>query len=139
MTQNIIAFDPGVTTGIVLYSEDEYTLAEVVGLRSVWDILHEVEPQTIIFEKFFYQRRDKVDLTPVEVIGVIRLYAHLTNTLLWGQSPQEAKRFWTDDKIKRMGLWEPGKRHATDALRHILHFQVFKLNDTSILERLRSD
>jgi hypothetical protein len=33
-----------------------------------------------------------------------------------------AKGFATDDKLKAWGFWQPGQRHARDAIRHALNF-----------------
>jgi hypothetical protein len=137
--QKIIAFDPGYTTGVAIQSNisDMLTLMQVKGLKPVWAVLHTGQPDMIVYEKFFYQRRDKVDLRPVEAIGIIKLYAERTTTPIIGQSAQQAKRFWTDKKIKKLGMWESGEPHAMDALRHLLYFQTFKLNDQTLLERLK--
>jgi hypothetical protein len=38
---------------------------------------------------------------------------------------QQAKAFWTDEKLKLVGLYEPGMKHARDALRHLLYLICF--------------
>lgn len=38
--------------------------------------------------------------------------------ILW-QSPSNAKGVMTDDRLRRAGLWIPGKDHARDAMRHL--------------------
>lgn len=142
---NIVAFDPGFTTGVAFYNEwaepdGPYWTSEVAGLKALWNIIHEEAPyDRVVYESFLYQRRDKVDLRPVEAIGVIRLYCILSDIIPVAQTPAHGKRFWTDDKIKKIGLWEPGKVHAMDALRHLLYYQAFQLNQTHLLERLKDD
>jgi hypothetical protein len=137
MSVTVIAFDPGHTTGVASHNEGMLTLMQVVGLDTVNSVLDVGKPELIIYEKFFYQRRDKVNLEPVEVIGVIKLYAILTKTPIIGQAPQQAKSFWTDNKIKKLGLWEEGQPHAMDALRHLLYYQAFTMNDQALLGRLK--
>ncbi len=137
MSQNIIAFDPGYTTGVAFQEGTNVTLMQIKGLTGVWAVLHTGQPDMIVYESFLYQRRDKVDLRPVEAIGVIKLYAERTSTPILSQTPAQGKRFWTDKKIKKLGLWEPGEPHAMDALRHLLYFRAFKLNDETLLERLK--
>ena len=137
MTQKIMAFDPGFTTGVAVHEDGMLTLMQIKGLKTVWDVLFTGEPDMIVYESFLYQRRDKVDLRPVEAIGVIKLYSELQTVPILSQTPAQGKRFWTDKKIKQLDLWEPGEPHAMDALRHLLYFQAFKLNDKTLLERLK--
>ena len=137
MTEKIMAFDPGFTTGVAVQEGDSLTLMQVKGLKTVWDVLYTGVPDMIVYESFLYQRRDKVDLRPVEAIGVIKLYSELQKIPILSQTPAQGKRFWTDKKIKQLDLWEPGQPHAMDALRHLLYFRAFKLNDKTLLERLK--
>lgn len=55
-------------------------------------------------------------------IGAIRVAAHMTQTELSFCMAQQAKVFWTDEKLKMVGLYEPGMKHARDALRHLLYY-----------------
>lgn len=138
--EKVIAFDPGGTTGVAIARITEgvpaFRTFERVGLVPIYNLLYEERPDHIVFEKFFYQRRDKVDLTPVEVIGVIKLYAALSGTEYTGLSAQQAKRFWTDDKLKKLDLWKTSQRHGMDALRHLLYYLQFGLH-LDLLKGLR--
>lgn len=137
---NIVAFDPGFTTGVARYGKDtdlRYETTQVQGILELWDCLHMGTPyDLIIYESFLYQRRDKVDLRPVEAIGVIKLYAELNNIEIGSQTPARGKRFWTDTKIKKIGLWESGQPHAMDALRHLLYYKTFVRMEQGILKEL---
>ncbi len=137
MPQKIMSFDPGYTTGVAIREDGGLTLVQLKGLGPVWRLLHDVVPDVIVYEKFFYQRRDKVDLRPVEAIGLIKLYAELKQIPIYGQAPQQAKRFWTDSKVKKLDFWVAGEPHAMDALRHLLYYEAFNLHDKALLERLR--
>jgi hypothetical protein len=87
--------------------------------------------------------RPRIDYTAPKVIGIVDFYAD--NNVLDPQLYRRQKAalvkgdnaFWTDDKIKRVGLWQPGKRHAMDALRHLLYYKAFTLKDTNLLFQLR--
>jgi hypothetical protein len=82
--------------------------------------------------------RDKIDYTAPEVVGAIRAWAlewKYASTLCTGAGL--AKGFWNDDKLKRAGLYTPGKRHAMDALRHLLRYLTFGLHHQEYLMRLR--
>lgn len=138
----IIAFDPGGTTGfaevnIQAGEEDILDVGEIGSAEQVWYFLNTRYPDQIVYELFFYQRRDKVDLTPVEVIGVIKLWAAVNKVPIAGYSAAQAKNFWTDQKMKKIGAWFPGMPHGTDALRHLLFHRVFAMKHDFILRGLR--
>lgn len=137
--KTVIALDPGGTTGVVVAYGGLMQTHQVSGLTSVNNLLHNHNPNVVVYEKFFYQRRDKVDLTPVEVIGVIKLYCELTGTEIVGLAAQQAKVFWTDEKLKKLGLWETNHKHAMDAVRHLLYYITFGQGDYSYVERLKGD
>lgn len=43
----------------------------------------------------------------------------VTGTRVVWQSPSNAKGVFTDERIRREGLWVPGRPHAVDAVRHL--------------------
>lgn len=45
-----------------------------------------------------------------------------------------AKPFITDEKLKIMGLWVPSKKHARDALRHLLTYMIQKERRVDLIE-----
>ena len=52
------------------------------------------------------------------VIGAIELQCWFLDWPIWKQTAQNAKKFMTDERLKEWGMWEKGKRHARDAIRH---------------------
>jgi len=38
---------------------------------------------------------------------------------------QHAKQWWTDEKLKRFGIYPKGLKHGRDALRHLLYYMLF--------------
>lgn len=96
--------------------------------------------ETFEFRKEDAQNREYIDYSTGEFIGVVRLFCELTETTCHLQGASEAKAFWNDDKLKRVGLWLPGRanRHVRDATRHWLHYQTFKRGDQSWLALLRN-
>ena len=139
---NLIALDPGTHTGVCIYSTEtngfEFdTLGPNQHHLPLWDLLTVTAPDVIIFERFTYQRRDKVILDSVEYIGVARLYSQLHRVPYAEQTPSSAKNLWTDDKIRTLGLWRPSERHAMDALRHMLYYLTVKKNDRQWVNKLR--
>ncbi len=143
----ILALDPGRTTGAAYFPDDGDFHVEQRQLsyshKSLYNYLSLVNPDIIVCESFTYQRRDKVDLSPVEMIGVVKLYCDLVEgTEYKEQSPAQAKKFWDDKKVRACGLWLPGHPHAIDAARHLLYFMTFTLKDNRwmlMLEDQRSE
>jgi len=140
----LIALDPGITTGIATLSDYPTGPRELIASRQVkcshlqlWKLLQIQEPTEIVYESFIYQRRNKVELYPVEVIGVIKLYAETYDIPLYVQSASQAKGFITNEKIKKIDLWEKGQVHGMDALRHLLYHLMITKGDKVWLNKLR--
>jgi len=94
------------------------------------------------YERFEFRRderyRDKIDYTAPEVIGAIRAWRlSRTYVTLDSLGAAGAKAFWTDEKIKQLGLWVPGLRHGMDALRHLLYKLAFKYHREDLLRLLK--
>ncbi len=128
----LLALDPGKTTGWASYSpEDAAYLRGEVQPDEIWKLLedtHATINETItklIVERFVHRSKFKVDLTPVEVIGVVKEWARQTETMIIWQQPSQAKHFFTNDRLKERGVYLAGKPHANDALRHLLYYQDF--------------
>jgi hypothetical protein len=96
---------------------------------------------TVVCEEFEHRHekfRAKIDYTSKEYIGVVHLFAaKMPSARLVMQSASQAKQFWTDEKVKHVGLWHPGMKHANDAMRHYLWFMSFRIKDSTFIELLR--
>lgn len=134
-----MAFDPGATTGVCeldmkTYDIRSYNIDQEDVHVIVWEWIHMVEPTCIIYERFDYRPHQKTaDLTPVEVIGVLKLYAQLRPVvdLVPQQQLKGNRGFWTDDKLKNIGLYHSGEHgHSNDAVRQMLYYVTFTLQDT---------
>jgi len=137
----IIALDPGITTGVAILDGFREIKTDQVKYshRDFVNYLASLDLTEIVYESFVYQRRNKVELYPVEVIGVIKLFATQRDIPLYVQSASQAKNFITDDKIKKMALWEKGQVHGMDALRHLLYHQIVVKGDRTWLSVLKPD
>lgn len=124
----ILAIDPGVTIGFAACSEVIEIVTFQIRLESEYDklsqLITEIKPDVVVYEKFDHRQRAKVDYTAVEQIGVIKLHALMQGFKLVPQSASYAKVFFDDQKLKHLGLYEKGKGHAMDALRHILRYRL---------------
>jgi hypothetical protein len=161
----IVALDPGGTTGWASYAGarlDGFTLpvgrngfnSGQIGPgehhKTLYDFLcfEQTQEFYVVSESFEYrqnqqnQQRTTVDLSSKEYIGVAKYFVQerMRGGKLVEQTAGKVKPFWTDDKLKKLGLWNSGQKHANDAMRHLVHYMVFDLNGpykTPILQKLR--
>lgn len=134
-----LALDPGKRTGwcsgelqdgVLRLCPNEDNLSLSVVFKMLAEFV-DVGGEHVIYEDFlFAQSRDKVDLTPVKVQGVIELYKewHEPYVQFHKQSPsvQGDKAFYTDDRLKELGVyWAHGKGHARSATKHLLNWANF--------------
>lgn len=89
----------------------------------LFELIKSIQPDVLIYERFDHAQRYKVDYTPVEQIGVIKLYSQLRKVELVPQSRSD-KQYFTNSKLKHLDYYIPGKPHAMDAVRHLLRYQL---------------
>lgn len=135
-TINVIAIDPGVTSGFcyghLIPGErlDFFPTQFVDDVDDLWRRLDDLKPRYIIMEDFAYRQgrqRSGINLFPVQLIGIARFYA------VWGnhkcaiqlQSASQAKGYFTDAKLKSFKYHVRGMPHGMDATRHLLQWITF--------------
>jgi hypothetical protein len=157
ITRVVIGIDPGGTTGVATWFAPTNTFATFQypdcdkdeGLHSLivnmGSLIKHGEPFLnqeavhVVLERFedrLDERfRTKIDFTAAEVIGALREWAFPLRPVvrLMRSGASMGKGFWDDDKIKKLGLWVPGQRHAMDAMRHLLRYKLFTLQHTELL------
>lgn len=138
----LITFDPGGITGWCVHVIESGLL--VSGEldsprhhRELWKHLHDISPDTLIYERFDYHGGlAHAELISRDYCGVIDLYGQLYNKPVIQQSPSQME-FWDDEKLKKARLYKPGLPHANDATRHMLYYVTFTLNQPQFLESQR--
>jgi hypothetical protein len=144
----ILALDPGETTGYCCFDHDAInetidmvecdqipTWPERECATNLRILLDHVKPSEVIWESYriYDWKSDDHKWSPVnttQVIGCIWTHCHLRDLrTLTAQSAQNAKGFWTDDRLIEFGLYIKGLRHGRDAMRHALHFLCFGSKD----------
>jgi hypothetical protein len=130
----ILAFDPGITTGYAVgYLDVKACLMTVSADQNKFshEELHNTliatNPDIIICETFEYRNRSRAGLVlySVEMIGIIKLHCEWADIDLIEQTPAQAMGYFTDKKLKEFEVYQPGKPHAMDALRHLLQWYQF--------------
>lgn len=126
----VLAIDPGKATGFAIFDREtgafesqELTFDETCKQLAAFATLHKSNI-LIVSESFIITvQTAKNTQSPwsLELIGVARYISRaLTGRDLILQAPATAKRFASDERLKIMDWYRPGKGHANDAARHLL-------------------
>lgn len=152
--QRIVALDPGGTTGWAMWEEGPLTLQShstsdrfncgQIGPdehhKQLWDFLGTMQTHdfTIVCESFEFRQgkqRHNINLMSKEYIGVAKLFAaERMDTPVVFQTAALGKGFVSDAKLKAMGLYHPGHKHAMDAIRHLVYYMVIKEHRRDLIE-----
>ena len=144
MPRNVIALDPGKTTGYAVWwqgcerptgGQDES--CQSVGERlDCWLSVHEGDA-VVVCERFIINVNTVGNSQApwsLELIGVARYLAAKYHAQFVLQTPADAKTFMKDERLKKLGWYLKGKVHANDALRHLgLYVFTHKLMSTDVL------
>lgn len=130
--------------------------------RRLWCLLEQwtVTNTIIVCESFEFRRNERdrnrtnIVLDSKEYIGVVNLYQqmfeattaqkhdnHIGLEVVY-QTAATGKGFWTDQKLQAVRKQSTPKSkwpHANDAMRHLLHYMVFKMGRKDLLEPLKED
>lgn len=133
----VIALDPGVTTGVA-YGTLRDGQMTVFAEQWEWDHIQlygkllDYNPDVIVCESFEYRAKARVGLNlyPVELIGVVKLYAGKElndggGPTLCMQTAAKGKGYYSDTHLKNNGVYVRGVGHGMDALRHLLQWYTF--------------
>lgn len=145
---NLIALDPGETTGYALFEQGILVEQEQLPTHTIFsgiDILrHKFEtekPDIVIYEDFRIYDWKAASLswntlhTP-RLIGGIQTLCHLNNIPMFTQMAQQPKMFCTDQKLEQWGYYKKGQRHARDAVRHGCYYLLFNNGKTHSADNL---
>lgn len=141
---NLIALDPGRTTGVALASKDEDSL-KIDYFQAKWNhlilygFLHGRAQlgklDHVVCESFeFRQGKQKtgVDLYPCELIGIVKLFeaqwalnGNKPIIPLTMQTAAQGKGYYDDRKLRNLDLYKKAVPHGRDACRHLLQWLFF--------------
>ena len=124
----LVAIDPGGTYGVAIARID-VTLVDVEATEmppyealSFVDEALSLRTERVFCESFIPRPGIRTNQPEaLEGIGALRYICAGHDIPFELQSPADAKRFSTNDKLKRLGWYKPTRGgHANDALRHLL-------------------
>lgn len=127
----VIAIDPGFTTGIAHYCQSGDCVGLEVDHQDVVSFLRgmlngavaaHVKP-IVVIERFIIGQ-ETVKHSPqydaLELIGAVINLCREFDIITKLQTAADAKNVCTDAKLKKLGWFQRGMRHANDAKRHLL-------------------
>lgn len=136
----ILALDPGGTTGMSVCNYVDDGVDDFVGEwrfgqigpqphhEALWTLMADLcipgIELRIVCESFEYRNNSRAGLVldSVEYIGIVKLFVARYGVPLTMQTASMGKGFTKDQNIKKLGLWQSGKKHANDATRHLLYY-----------------
>jgi hypothetical protein len=128
----ILAIDPGEMTGYCYGDIDKeklrYTPFQAVDdVDDLWQRLNRFDPKFIVIEDFEFRKRARggLNLFPVQFIGVARLWGQLNECRVFLQKAAQGKSYYTNEVLKKHGLYLRGMEHGMDASRHLLQWTTF--------------
>jgi hypothetical protein len=146
----VLALDPGETTGFAVFDSRPDGVGETAKARLVdWMEINQIKtwperdcvqnltalfdrirPTILVYESYrvYDWKSDDHKWSPVhttQVIGSIWTLAIQRSIPRCEQSAQNAKGFWTDDRLKDYGIYLKAVKHGRDATRHAMHFLCF--------------
>jgi hypothetical protein len=129
----VLAVDPGGTTGIVLWDMMLGGVAEIYELPHadvgfmLERIISAYRPDVVCEAFIITAKTVSNSQAPwsLKQLGVAEYLAAKYHCLYaQEQLPVTAKKFATNERLKALGLYVPGKGHATDAMRHLVIYLV---------------
>jgi hypothetical protein len=148
----VVALDPGGTTGWAAYSanrivHDPWNPSQDEWKDGLWswgqigpgkhhleleELLDKqsegIDTFIVVCESFEFRQgkqRANINLMSREYIGVVELWCkHNPKAEYVAQTAGMGKGFVTDPKLRIMGRWIKGQKHARDAMRHLIYYMV---------------
>jgi len=145
--QKLLCLDPGKTTGWCLFEQGKLTRwghvencydDNNIDVSGLTDLFQEIQPDFILYEDYriYSNKLERHSYSPVmtiRLLGVVETYCQMNKIPTHKQMATTAKNFCTDIKLEQWGFWQPGMRHARDAIRHGCYFLLFYKKGCDIL------
>lgn len=135
---NILALDPGRTTGYALSVDGTVGYGQLrLEPREFWDFLNRYLPVDVechvVCEDFSFRQgsqHEGIDLYPCELIGILKLHrtfhVDMSHQLYFQPaSVQGRKAYFSDKMLKDMGFYIKGVEHGRSAVKHLFYWLLF--------------
>ena len=134
----IMGIDPGETTGVAVFLEDNLINASQLptcdlslnSINLILDYIKEHKPHLILLEDYFiyatksdYHKGNQ--LHTAKLIGMIITLCHFNEIPFILQLASKGKQI-KDVHLKEWDFYSKGKKHSRDAMRHVLFYIVHR-------------
>lgn len=140
-TTRVLGLDPGETTGACFFVGPKLvhtcqipTKTPSSGGALVRNYIQTYGPDIVVMEMYRVYSWKAEDhswhnLHTPRLIGAIEFICDhvVVPVKLVQQTAQQAKGFCTDEKLKAWGVYQEGRPHARDAIRHALYYLLFSV------------
>lgn len=157
----VLALDPGGTTGWsrydALYLPDPENDGELELVEAEWHFGHigphehhleldnflgemHIHNFELVWESFEFRQgkqRENINLMSREYIGVAKRFVQERHVQAYSQTAGTGKGFVDDNKLRVMGLYHSGWKHANDATRHLVYHLVNRKKRYDLIESWR--
>lgn len=140
----LLALDPGETTGwtvidvgvageIIIANQGQFESWPLdKALRRLTSLVESFSPNFLVFEAYHVyawrlNEHTFSEVPTIQLIGMIKTIALQRSINFGEQTAQTGKTFFTDDRLKSLGIYFDGQKHARDSLRHACQFVTFGL------------
>jgi hypothetical protein len=127
-----LAIDPGLTTGVAILDGELGITTLQLQPTELYEFITNMGDRLDVFDAIVCEAymispdtlRKSRQLWSLELIGFMRYVAWRSNITFKLQQASAAKKFVTNEMLKKYGLFIPGRDHANDALRHLVIYLV---------------
>jgi hypothetical protein len=125
-TNAILAFDPGISTGVALRANGEIitTTIHLDDVNKIYDFF-KYEPEVVIIERFACIRISSYGLRTVELVGALKALSYIHGIKPVMHAPQHRTAFIIPARQLLKGVLHKTD-HEVDALAHLLCHEHFK-------------
>lgn len=138
----VLSLDPGETTGWALFHQgqlyDSGQISTVKQKHCYWPELIDLlrnhvnrgqrgESIHVVYEDYRVynhklERHSYSTVPTLRIIGGIEMYCYMNGMAYSSNMAVTVKPFVTDDKLKVWNMYQKGKKHARDAIRHGVYY-----------------
>lgn len=134
--RRLLCLDPGETTGWAVFEDGKLTASghaatKLEGWLCIDKLVTDIQPTHVVYENYrvYAHKLDRHSNSEVYTLRLVGVIEYLCDVHLgvprYNQMAHQAKGFVSDEKLRAWGMYQRGKKHARDAIRHGVYFLLF--------------
>lgn len=132
-TGRLLALDPGETTGWAVFEDCQLARCGQWPVRALEDFdafVTDKRPDAMVIENYrVYASRAAQhvgsEVNTAQYVGILKFLGQMYQVPYTLQMAHQAKGWVSDTRLNTLGLFQTGKRHANDAIRHGVYWLLF--------------